>query len=310
MLSSLPINTCDLLLVAINILAIYIAQIILFTYVGSKTNLNVINELLISVRLMVLNLTYNKIDINDYINLTIEEQNSLKSLKKTRDDYNSSLLFPLYNIIGGLFLFTLFMFFTFPDTSNPRRGNTYLRNTFLTKTNISLIVITLALFSTELYLFFRFIKKVQLITAFDILEDPLLFEQKLKKYKCTSLYDIYNDNEIQIIHEINKYINKSAILKKNKPLLVDKILNKFKSDIELDEQTQNLLIERSKYAAQIDILKQNTKLINNRDDFDKFNTELKKIESLKSLVTDNINDTVKHKIKTISFDEYNKFIKN
>jgi chorismate mutase len=307
MLSSLPIGTSDLLLVAINVLAFYIVQILFFKFVGSKTNLNVIKEIIDSVRTMVLNLTYNKVDINDFIGLTKEEQEMLNSLKHERDEYNSSILNPLYKIVGGVFLFILFMFFTFPDTDLPGK---YLRNTFLTTTNITLTLITICVFSTEFYVYFRFINKMQLITALDILEDPELYEKNLIKYNNKSLYDIYNDNEIQIIHEINKYVNKPFITKKNKSMLVDNILQKFQSEFESDETIQNLINERSKYAAQVNILKQNSKLINDVQNFNTFNNELKKLESFKNLVNDDINDAVQKKIKQTSFSVYNNFIKS
>lgn len=307
MLSSLPIGTSDLLLVAINVLAFYIVQILFFKFVGSKTNLNVIKEIIDSVRTMVLNLTYNKVDINDFIGLTKDEQEMLNSLKHERDEYNSSILNPLYKIVGGVFLFILFMFFTFPDTDLPGK---YLRNTFLTTTNITLTLITICVFSTEFYVYFRFINKIQLITALDILEDPELYEKNLIKYNNKSLYDIYNDNEIQIIHEINKYINKPFITKKNKSILVDNILQKFQSEFEFDETIQNLINERSKYAAQVNILKQNSKLINDVQNFNTFNNELKKLESFKNLVNDDINDAVQKKIKQTSFSVYNNFIKS
>ncbi len=307
MLSSLPIGTSDLLLVAINVLAFYIVQILFFKFVGSKTNLNVIKEIIDSVRTMVLNLTYNKVDINDFIGLTKDEQEMLNSLKHERDEYNSSILNPLYKIVGGVFLFILFMFFTFPDTDLPGK---YLRNTFLTTTNITLTLITICVFSTEFYVYFRFINKMQLITALDILEDPELYEKNLIKYNNKSLYDIYNDNEIQIIHEINKYINKPFITKKNKSILVDNILQKFQSEFESDETIQNLINERSKYAAQVNILKQNSKLINDVQNFNTFNNELKKLESFKNLVNDDINDAVQKKIKQTSFSVYNNFIKS
>tara|TARA_Y100000389_G_scaffold204984_1_gene261590 strand:- start:8816 stop:9739 length:924 start_codon:yes stop_codon:yes gene_type:complete len=307
MLSSLPIGTSDLLLVAINVLAFYIIQILFFKFVGSKTNLNVIKEIIDSVRTMVLNITYNKVDINDFIGLTKDEQEMLNSLKHERDEYNSSILNPLYKIVGGLFLFILFMFFTFPDTDSPGK---YLRNTFLTTTNITLTLITICVFSTEFYVYIRFINKMQLITALDILEDPELYEKNLIKYKNKSLYDIYNDNEIQIIHEINKYINKPFITKKNKSILVDNILQKFQSEFESDETIQNLINERSKYAAQVNILKQNSKLINDVQNFNTFNNELKKLESFKNLVNGDINDAIQKKIKQTSFSVYNNFIKS
>lgn len=305
MLSSLPIGTSDLLLVAINVISFYIVQILFFKFVGSKTNLNVIKEIIDSVRTMVLNLTYNNIDINDYINLSKEEKETLESIKNNRDEYNMSILKPLYGIVGGLFLFILFMFFTFPDTDN---NGKYLRDTFLTKTNVALIFITIGVFSTEFIVYFRFINKMQLITALDFLEDPELYENNLKKYQNHSLYDIYNDNEIQIIHEINKYINMPNITSKNKSVLVDNILNKFQNNLDLDEKTQNLIKDRSKFAAQIDILKQNSKLINDVKKFNEFNNELKRLESFKNLVTDDINDSVKDKIKKASFSVYNKII--
>ena len=69
-LSSLPIKTSDLLLIAINVLIFYTIQLMFFKYAGSKNNLNVIKEIIDSIRTMVLNLTYNKIDINDFIGLT------------------------------------------------------------------------------------------------------------------------------------------------------------------------------------------------------------------------------------------------
>ena len=240
MLSSLPISTSDLLLIAINIISFYIIQILFFTYVGSKTNLIVIKEIINSVRNMVLNLTYNKVDINDYINLTQEEQETLDSIKSEREQYNSGILNPLYKMVSGLFLFIIFMFFTFPDTDY-RGGGVYLRNTFLTKTNIALIFITVGVFSTEFYLYFRFIGLMQLITALDFLEDPALYEKNLKKYHNSSLYDVYNDNEIQIIHEINKYINIPNAATQNKPIFVDSVLKKIQSSIESDDKIQNLI---------------------------------------------------------------------
>jgi chorismate mutase len=151
---------------------------------------------------------------------------------------------------------------------------------------------------------------MQLITALDILEDPELYEKNLIKYNNKSLYDIYNDNEIQIIHEINKYVNKPFITKKNKSMLVDNILQKFQSEFESDETIQNLINERSKYAAQVNILKQNSKLINDVQNFNTFNNELKKLESFKNLVNDDINDAVQKKIKQTSFSVYNNFIKS
>jgi hypothetical protein len=308
MLSSLPISTSDLLLIAINIISFYIIQILFFTYVGSKTNLIVIKEIINSVRNMILNLTYNKVDINDYINLTQEEQETLDSIKSEREQYNSGILNPLYKMVSGLFLFIIFMFFTFPDTDY-RGGGVYLRNTFLTKTNIALIFITVGFFSTEFYLYFRFIGRMQLITALDFLEDPALYEKNLKKYHNSSLYDIYNDNEIQIIHEINKYINRPNAAIQNS-IFVDSVLKKIQSSIESDDKIQNLIKTKSKMGAQIGILKQNSKLINDTIDFNKFNNELKKLESFQENVTADINDNVLNKIKKASFSVYNKLTKS
>ena len=301
MLSLLPISTGDLLLIAINIITFYIVQILFFKHVGSKTNLNVIKEVIDSLRNMVLNLTYNKIDINDYINLTQEEQDTLKSITDEREQYNSSILKPLYKIVSGLFLFIIFMFFTFPDT-HYKQGGIYLRDTFLTKTNIALIFITIGVFSTEFYLYFRLIGRMQYITALDFLEDPVLYEKNLKKYHNLSLYDVYNDNEIQIIHEINKYINIPNVAIQNKPAFVDSVLKNIQSSIESDDKIQNLIKTKSEIGAQIGILKQNTQLIDNKtSDFDEFNNELKKLELFKDVVTADINDSALNKIKKESF---------
>ena len=248
---TLPIGTGDLLLNAINIVLFYIIQVTFFKFIGSKTNLNVTKEVLNSVRNMVLTLTYNKIDINEYINLTQEERSKLEYIKENRNNYNDTILNPLYKLIAGAIGSIAVLFFILPDTDKP---GSYLRNTFLTTTNITLILMTLGLYSTEFYLYFRFISRMQLVTALDFLEDPTLYEKNLTKFQDYSLYDIYNDNEIQIIHEINKYITKPNKLI-NKKMFIDEALKKMQSDIENDVNIQQLISEKAKLSTRVDLLK-------------------------------------------------------
>jgi hypothetical protein len=315
MWSLIPVSTSDLLLIAINIISFYIIQILFFKHVGSKTNLNIVKETIDSLRSMILNLTYNKIDINDYISdLTQEEREVLKSVSKERNEYNSEILGTLYKIISGIFLFIIFMFFTLPETIIVPNGTNYanhkkLRDTFLTKTNMALMSITIGVFSTEFYLYYRYIGRMQMLTALDILEDPALYEKNLKKYNNYTLYEVYNDNEIQIIHEINKYINAPNVAIEKKPVFVDRVLKKIQSSIESDDKIQNLIKTKSKMGAQIGILKQNSKLINDTIGFDEFNIELKKLELFQGVVTADINDDVLNKIKKASVGVYNKITK-
>lgn len=141
MWDKLPVETPDLLLCAINVMLFYMIQTAFFIAVGSKTNLSIIYEVLNTVRDAVLKLTYNKIDINDYIGLTEEETANLEEKNKIRDEYNNGVLKAPYAaiFISILAVFTIFTFA--PDTSRAKIYGAYppLRNTFFNKTNTILV---------------------------------------------------------------------------------------------------------------------------------------------------------------------------
>lgn len=286
-------SNTDILLTAISVVIFYIIQTIFFTQIGSKSNLGVTNEVISSIRDMVLNLTYNKIDINDYIGLTDEEKSKLSDIKKVRNVYNKKIMTKIYRIIIGLLVFICGFLFTAKD----HRGLP-LRQTFFSTTNIILIIITILTYGSEFYLYKRFIGRMQLITALDFLEDPNLFEKNLTKYYNNSLYDIYNDNEIQIINEINKYI---APFRKQfmDEEYVKSVLIELDNTIELDSELQELLKNKAKVSTQIDNIDANDKLLKNNNK-EPFNSMKRKLEKIKKYYTKNINIIINKKINEIA----------
>jgi len=306
----LPISTSELLLNSINVVFFYIIQMVFFKYVGSKTNLGVANEIINTIREMVLIFTYNKIDINKYINLTPEQSSELNNLKKNRDSYNNAIYNKLKLIICGVMSAIGLTFLFAPDINNGYSIG-YLRNTFLSKTNIILIILTILTYSTEFYLYFRFISRIQFITALDFIEDPELYEKNLTKYQNSSLYDIYNDNEIQIINELNKYINKPTSSNFDKNTFIETALSELQLNIDNNKKVQDLINDKAKILTRVDIMKKNTNLANfkTEESFNNFAKELTDLENAKTYITDNINNIVAKDVHTIALNAYNKQIK-
>ena len=309
----LPISTSELLLNSINVVFFYIIQMVFFKYIGSKTNLGVANEIINTIREMVLIFTYNKIDINKYINLTPEQSNELDELKKNRNRYNGVIYNKLKLIVYGAIAAIGLTFLIAPNINDNGYTTGYLRNTFLSETNITLIILTLLTYSTEFYLYFRFISRIQFVTALDFIEDPELYEKNLTKYQNSSLYDIYNDNEIQIINELNKYITKPDLTNSfDKDSFISTTLNELQSNIDNDKKVQSLISDKAKILTRVKIMKKNTNLANfkTEESFNNFAKELIDLENAKTHITDSINNIVAKSVYTVASNTYNKQTKN
>ena len=319
-----PISSNDLMLVFINAMSFFIVQTLFFVHIGSKTNLGVTKEIIGTVRDMIKNVTYNKIDLIDYLETTPEQLDELDDIINHRNDYNNKVINKLYSFLkySGL---GIFLFYIFSPSTNSYGQTEPLYKTFGNTTDILLIVITILFYASEYYLYARFISRSQLITAFDFIEDPDLYDDNLKKFQNYNLSDIYNDIEIQIINQINNYIklikssynsinygynNMSALIHDFK----NKSLKNIQSAIESDKNIQYIINKKTLIQTKLSKMKSNYNYIQHltkmNDNYELFNDKLNNLENQNYNITNKLNNSLTDKINNTLLNTYNKYLYN
>lgn len=289
-------NQTDILLILINITTFIFVQRIFFTKLASKSTLVTGNDFIKTIREMVLTATYNKIDINNDITMSETQLIKLDKLIIDKNNINEPIIQDIDNKIKYLSLGSILLY-----CYGYNKYGKSLYKTFMSTPNLLLISITICFYITELYLYNRYINRLQLVTIYDLIEDPELYDANLSKYKNDELNSIYNDYEIQIINDINLFINniKTSVSYLKNDIIDDfkhKALLKIQKLIIADENILKSINTKAIIDTKIEIIKKNVKLYNNLKKSNDFLTKLNNYENKEKFITNKISK----KIKTIT----------